>query len=478
MFYVDHLTINAIGSHFGVHHATVARVVNQDFKRRREKGNGNQSLLLKEFIHIIEQTLEKYPKIRATRIFITLKEKGFKGSYNTVRRAVGKMRPRHHRAYVPVEVIPGEEAQVDWAHAGVIKIGRAERKLYCFVMTLSWSRASWVQLTLDMETETLLRCHAAAFEYFGGLPRRILYDNMKTVVVDRVGDLIRFNKSFLEFSTWCCFEPRVCDPYQPNQKGRVERFIQTLRDGFLNDRETVDLEETRYQLRLWLDQTNKRAWPGGSYTTVNECWDTEKNHLLNSPIAIYPKGRKEVRSGKTPLVCFDLNSYTIDPRFVRQPLVLFYDDHTVTLYAGEILVGQHERCWDREQTVKNQGHIDATYSMASSGQKTASSRTHLCDEIPEIRSVLEYCQKADLHLSGVERILLRHRTTYGRKLLGEAICEAISRGAPTPEIITQIIMRLAGISAFLKTNELTLPNRPGVRDLDVSSHDLSAYDNL
>jgi transposase len=478
MFYAEHFTINAIVLHFGVHHTTVERALNQDFKRVGRIEQKIQVPITSDFTNIIEQTLQKYPRIKGTNIFKSLKDRGYQGSYTTLLRELKKIRPRYKRAYVIVETISGEEAQVDWAHAGTILIGRAERKLYCFVMTLSWSRASWVQFTLDMTTETLLRCHESAFSYFGGVPRRILYDNMKTVVIDRSGDFVRFNRPFLEFTSWYCFEPRVCDPFQPNQKGRVERFIRTLRDGFLSCTTITDIEEARYQLRLWLNQVNARPWPGNKAKTVNEQWQQEKDHLLSCPAPMIPLGKKEVRSGKTPLITFDLNNYTIDPKFVRQPLVLFYDDHNITIFSGTQEVARHTRCWDRDQTIKNDAHIKETYALASGGQKTAGMRKLLLDEIPQVRQVLEYCQKLDLPLSRIEKTLGRLYSEYGRAMLAEALTEALAREKASPEGITQILIRNASCSNEVRLTEISLPQRKGVCDLVVSTHDLSEYDIL
>ncbi len=478
MFYVEHHTINAIGAHFSAHHTTVKKVLHQNFPRTQAARVSEHKLLIADHVRTIEDILANRPRISAIRILKTLKTQGYSGSYNTVVRAVKKYRPRYHRSYVHVSVIPGEEAQVDWAHAGKIVVGDATRKLYCFVMTLSWSRASWVQLTLDMETETLLRCHEAAFNYFGGVPRRILYDNMKTVVIDRSGDFVRFNSSFLEFSSWHCFEPRVCDPYQPNQKGKVERFIRTLRDGFLTDSNYSDLEEFRYQLRLWLEAVNYRPWPDGKHTTVRECWEKEKNCLLAHSSPTTPMGRREVRSTKTSLVNFDLNSYSINPKFVRLPLVLWYNDHEIKLFSGEICVGHHQRCWDRNRVVKLPEHIEASYAIASEGQKSASQRQLLFDEVPQVREVMAFCQQADISLYQLERGLLRLKSTYGIPILTEAIQEAIFRKVATIEGITQITLRLASDLKLSNTPNLLLNHRPGVSDLIISSHSLSEYDQL
>ena len=476
MFYVEHHPVNFIAEHFSVHHSTVTRAINQDYNRNNP--TRALPLAIQEFYPLIQERLEKYPKIRATRIHSLLKEKGFSGSYTTVIRAVRAIRPKISRAFVPVEVISGEEAQMDWAHFGSIKIGDATRKVYCFVMTLSWSRASWAELTMDMTTETLLRCHARAFEYFGGIPTRVLYDNMKTVVIERVGDAIRFNPVFLEFSSWYCYEPRVCDPYQPQQKGRVERFIRTIRDGWFNDYDMVDIEKARYDFRLWLYGSNTRKWPGGKHTTIEERFKKEQNDLRPGPTPQFPLGTKIVRSGRTPLIKFDLNQYTIDPNYVRNTLTLYYDMDEIKLYAGDILVANHSRCWDRDRIIRKPEHIEKTYKLASKGQSLSLTRHLLVEEMPLINDLLSRCQSNDLPSGQIIKTLTDLRSTYGSKLLSDAIVEALEKEKTTPEAVTSIIMRRHSEEQNKRIIPLSLPDRPGVSDLFIKSHDLSEYDNI
>ena len=476
MFYVEHPNVNQISKHFGVHYSAVIRAINQDFNRRGQSRVISNSII-KEFYPIIRDRLEKYPRIKATRIHAHLKNNGFKGSYNTVVRAVRKIRPKLSRAYVPVEVLPGEEAQMDWAHFGSIEIGKATRKVYCFVMTLSWSRATWAELTMDMTTETLLRCHARAFEYFQGVPKRVLYDNMKTVVIERIDNAIRYNAAFLEFSSWYCYEPRVCDPYQPQQKGRVERFIRIIRDDFLSDYDMVDIDAAKYEFRLWLFKANARPWPGGKHTTIDKMLAKERRDLTPGPSPQFPPGSKRVRSGKTPLVIFDLNKYTIKPEYVRQDLLLLFDEDEIKIYSDSTLVASHRRSWSREQIIRDPDHIVETFKAASRGQGLSLVRHLLIEEIPIISDLLQKCLANDLPLSRVLKTLSNLRTIYGTELLTQAISEALSKNKSTPEAVTSIVLRLESDNKPSKI-PLSLPDRPGISDLHIKSHDLSEYDNI
>ena len=477
MFYAEHHRVESIAKHFNIHHSTVSRAINQNFKRPAA-GSYKLSIFSPSHQRYAEDRLEKYPRITAKKIYEELKERGYLGSINTVRRKIRNLRRKYQRAFVPLEVIAGEEAQVDWAHIGQLNIDGAERKIYLFAMTLSWSRASWLDITFDMTSENLLRCHSSAFAYFDGVPRRVLYDNMRTVVAERSGTVIRFNKTLLEYASWYCYEPRVCDPYQPQQKGRVERFIRTFREGFLNGYELNDINQARYDLRLWLFAANSRSWPGSSDATIDSKLEEERQNLMQLPNQLWPMGEKQVKAGKVPLIKFDLNQYSIWPKFVGQALTVFFDDESVRILAGDEEAGRHKRCWGRSQVIQCGDHLDALFARAGSGQKVALFRHVIQSEIPQVEDVLQWCQAQDISLSQVLRTMVSLRQDFGRKTLKIAISKAVEQGRPTPEMIGVICRKMAKESKIEPAGELLLPDRRGVSDMIIKSHDLSGYDEL
>ena len=128
--------------------------------------------------------------------------------------------------------LPGEQAQVDWGHFGHLRIGRARRPLMAFVMVLSHSRQIFLRFCLDARMESFLRGHVGAFTAWGGVPRVLLYDNLKSAVLERRGDAIRFHPTLLTFAGHYRYEPRPVAVARGNEKGRFERAIRYVRDGF------------------------------------------------------------------------------------------------------------------------------------------------------------------------------------------------------------------------------------------------------
>src|SRR5690606_6112573 len=224
LYHAERWRIGTIARQLRLHHTTVQRVLNQAGIEKTVLAP--RPSIAEPFIPLIVETLEKYPTLSAMRLFEMAKERGYPGGPDHFRRVVSWHRPRKPaEAFQRLVTLPGEQAQVDWAHFGRVEIGRATRKLYAFVMVLSWSRHATVRFFLGSSMPYFLRGHADAFERFGGVPRVCLYDNLKSAVAERQGDAIRFNSKLLELAAHYRFEPRPVAVARGNEKGRVERMI-------------------------------------------------------------------------------------------------------------------------------------------------------------------------------------------------------------------------------------------------------------
>src|SRR6185503_11552597 len=230
-----------------------------------------------------------------------IRDRGYTGSVVQLRRAVARLRPQIHEPFLRLQAFPGEQAQVDWAHFGHVMVGRAKRALSCFVMTLSYSRALYLEFFLDQTTENFLRGHVHAFQAWSGAPRIILYDNLKSAVLERRGDQVHFNPRLLELAAHYHFAPRPCQIRAGNQKGRVERAIRFVRDSFWAGRTFTTLEECNRQALLWRDEVaHQRRWPDDASRTVAQAFADEQPRLLPLPLHPFNTDRiVEVQSRKT-----------------------------------------------------------------------------------------------------------------------------------------------------------------------------------
>src|SRR5438876_2269047 len=357
-FYAEHWKIGTIAQALDVHPDTVRRAIEVE---RFQHAEPLRPSIVDPYLPFVREVLEQYPRLRATRIHQMIRDRGYPGSVEQLRRVVARLRPQPHEAFLRLQVFPAEQAQVDWAYFGSVMVGRARRQLSCFVITLSWSRALYLEFFFDQTTENFLRGHVRAFQAWSGAPRVVLYDNLRSAVLARRGNQIHFNPRLLELAAHYHFVPRPCQVRAGNQKGRVERAIRYVRDSFWAGRAFTTLAECNRQALLWRDQVaHQRRWPGGDHRTVADVLAEEQPRLLPAALHPFPTDRIEtVCSRKTIYVRFDLNDYSIPPQAVGRQLTLLASDTSVRILDGSVEIARHVRSYDRHQPVLDPAHQQA-----------------------------------------------------------------------------------------------------------------------
>jgi transposase len=211
--------VGTIARQLRVHHETVERVLAQEGVPVAKPVRAS---MIEPYRAFIVETLTRYPTLRASRLYEMVRSRGYPGGPDHFRALVASLRPRPPaEAYLRLRALPGEQAQADWAHFGRLPIGRALRPLMAFVMVLSYSRHLFLRFYLGASMGYFLRGHVEAFAYFGAIPRVILYDNLKSAVLERVAEAIRFNPRLLELAGHYRYEPRPVAPARGNEKEYV-----------------------------------------------------------------------------------------------------------------------------------------------------------------------------------------------------------------------------------------------------------------
>ena len=324
-----------------------------------------------------------------------------------------------------------------------------------------------------------MRCHVDAFNRLGGVPRKVLYDNLKSVVLERQGDLIRFHPRILELSGHYHFEPTPVGIARGNEKGRVERRIRDLREGFFAARSFTSLEDLNRQLDDWIERVvHARLVPGGDTRTVAEALHEERERLL--PLPEHPFEANYVRaiaSGKAPYVRFDRNDYSIPHALVRKPLTLVASDKTVRLLDGTKEVARHQRCWDMRQQIEDPAHLE---ELAVEKRKAHEhrGRNRLVSSCPSALQFLGEVARNGGHLGGTTSRLLRLLDQYGASDLDAAIADAHQRRAFTAQSVAHILDQDRRKKHQPVPIDVVLPADPRVRDLIVTPHLLDGYDHL
>ena len=479
MFYAEHWKMGTIAAELGVHRDTVALAVEPE--RFVNIALRPQYGLLDPYTDFVRVTLEQYPRLRATRLLQMIQPRGYSGSIWPLRRFLRQVRPVGSReAFFRLSTLPGEQGQVDWASFGTIPIGNTRRALSCFVMVLSWCRAIFARFVLDQTLESFLRCHVSAFEAFEGVPRGLLYDNLKTAVLERMGDVIRFHPRLLELAGHYHFAPRPVAPARGNEKGRVERAIRYLRDSFFAARRFHSLDDLNAQLADWTERVaHARIVPGDTEKrTVAIALAEERPRLLPLPAhRLDCDSVCAIRSGKTPYVRFDRNDYSIPHALTEKPLTLVASDLVIRVLDGNNDVAVHPRSWERGRQIEDPRHLDGLSDQKRHAHEHRG-RNRLMAACTSAEPFLQGVALHGGHLGGTTHRLLRLLDQYGPSEMEWALGEAHRRGAFAAQSVGHILdqrRRARGVPVAVPA---VLPDDPRVHDMVVPTRSLGAYDAL
>jgi transposase len=476
LFHAEKWRIGTIASQLGVHHSVVRRVLMQNGVSL--PSTMARPSIVDPYMPFILETLEKYPRLRASRLYHMCRERGYPGAPDHFRHVIARHRPQPKaEAYLRLKTLPGEQGQVDWGHFGKIQIGKALRTLWAFVMVLSWSRQLFLRFFLSAAMPSFLRGHAAAFEYFQGVPRVLLYDNLKSAVLERVGQAIRFHPTLLELSGHYRYEARPVVPARGNEKGRVERAIRFARESFFAARRYSSIDDLNRQAEQWLaDFAAKRPWPDDRSRTVAEAFAEERQNLLALPENPFPTDeRVEVEVGKTPYFRFDLNDYSVPDKYVRRTLLVVASLDTVRVVDGTETIAVHQRSWDRGQQVENPEHVDAL-AAAKANARRHRGMNRLFHAAPSSESFLQLAAERGGNLGSITARLLRLLDAVGASALEAALSEAITAGTAHIGAVRHIIDRQR---AEQGKPPVVVPRfTHGTPDIAVRPHKLSNYDQI
>lgn len=477
-YHVEKWRVGTIARQLNVHHSVVRRVLSlagipkENFTKRKS--------IMTPFLSFIVETLTKYPRLAASRLHEMVRQRGYSGGVDHFRHLISLYRPRPSaEAYLRLRTLPGEQGQVDWGHFGYIEIGKARRPLMAFVMVLSYSRKLFLRFYLNAQMANFLRGHEAAFTAWNGLPRVILYDNLKSAVLERRGDAIRFHPTLLEFSSHYRYEVRPVAVARGNEKGRVERAIRYVRDNFFAARTWKDIDDLNNQAIEWCNGlAGSRPCPENTEHSVNEVFLEEQPKLLQLPDNPYPTDeREEVTVGKTPYVRFDLNDYSVPHTYVRKALTVRATLDALSIVDGANSIAIHKRSFDKGQQIENEAHIKELIARKQAARKHRG-QDRLIQAVPISQMLLIQAAERGYALGIITAQLLKLLDQYGASELTTAINEALSRGVPHPNAVRLSLEKQREERNQTPPLTIILPDDERVRDLVVRPHDLKSYDQL
>ena len=308
----------------------------------------------------IVRMVERYP-FTAVQIYRKISEAGFEGGYTIVKEYVRKIRPKRQPAFLTLHFSPGECAQVDWGSYKSIAVGNTIRRLSFFVMVLCYSRMMYVEFTVSQTMEHFLGCHQRALEFFGGVPEKVMVDNLKSAVLKRVtGQEPVFNPHYLDFANHYGFRIVPCGVRKGNEKGRVENAVGYIKKNFLAGLEPGDFKVINPAARQWLESVANVRIHGTTKKKPVDMFPDEKKRLAPLPAQAHDTATvSQVRASKQFRVTLDANRYSVPAEYAGMRLTMKAYSDRLCLYHDNKLIARHVRCYDRNQDIENPDHPKA-----------------------------------------------------------------------------------------------------------------------
>jgi hypothetical protein len=344
---------------------------------------------------------------------------------------------------------------------------------------LSYSRHIFLRFFLDARMENFLRGHLGAFTAWQGIPRVILYDNLRSAVLERHGDAIRFNPALLSFAAHYRFEPRPVAVARGNEKGRVERAIRFVRDAFFAARTFADLDDLNAQADAWCrGLAAERRCPEDQTHSVGEIFAEEAPRLLRLPDNPYPVlERVAVKAGKTPYVRFDQNDYSIPHTHVLRSLTVLADAARLRIVDGQEVIATHPRSYDKGAQIEDPAHVQALVDWKHAARRHRAT-DRLAKAAPASRALLTAAAERGHNLGNITATLLQLLERYGPSQLDAAIVEALERNLPHPNAVRLALERRRDDRQQAPPVAIILPPHVRARDKAVQPHSLDIYDQL
>lgn len=385
--------------------------------------------------------------VEMTAILQRLKERGYQGSYSSVRRFVNGLAPPHADIVVRVECQPGEEAQVDFGSAGLLidpETGQV-RRAWAFVMTLSWSRHEYVEFVFDQKLATWLLLHRHAFEWFGGVPARIVVDNLKAAIVRACFDDPLVQQAYRECAEHDGFLIAPCQPGRPEHKGKVEQGgVHYVKRNFLAGREPTPITHANQAVRTGCHTTAGLRLHGTTREQpLVRFQETEQAHLKPLPQAPYDLAIwKEGSVAADGHITFDNAYYSVPCHFPKGTrLRVRGGAQFVTIYTlAYDPVATHDRARRPGERLTHLDHLppDKVPGLVVSREGCRSAAADIGPATSQVITTLLDDPAVDrLHTAGR---LLRLRERYGDARLEAACARAWQFAEPTYATVKRILV--------------------------------------
>lgn len=467
----DGLSAAQIGTELSLDTRTVQKCLEQpNFSQRQHSPRTSK---LDPYKLRIKQLLAAHD-YSGVQIFQRLREEGFPGGYSTVKNYLHLVRPRRSPAYLTLSFAPGECAQVDWGKYGSIAVGSTTRKLSFFVMVLCYSRMMYLEFTVRETIEHFLGCHENAFLFFGGVPEKIMVDNLKAAVLKRhVGKAPVYNPRYLDFANHYGFAVSACNVRSGNEKGRVENGVGYVKKNLLNGLDIPDFAAIHPASRLWLETIANVRIHGETKKQPVELFALEKPALRPLPVHPYDISTTyNMRASSRFRITVDTNRYSVPANYASQRLIVKTYPDRICCYAEQQLIARHTRSYDRYQDFEHPDHPrELLEQRRKAGEQKLFARFLAIS--PKAEQFYFELQAHHLHARKHMHKILALVEIYSNDEVARAIEDAFSFGAYSSEYIINICQMRA--RKLPEAGPLQLTRRQDLLELEIPQPDLDIY---
>jgi transposase len=404
-----------------------------------------------------------------------IREEGYEGGESILRAHIARIRPPSRTAYLTLNFAPGEAAQVDFASCGTIRVGETRTRLHVFVMTLCHSRMIYAEFILRQNMEHFLQCHRNAFEYFGGVPAKVMVDNCK-VAIDSPslrGEPV-VNRHYADLASHYGFRVVACGVRKPHEKGRVERGIGYLRQNFLDGLETGTFAAMNCGLRHWMENVANVRVHGATRKQPAELFKADLEAMKS--LCLFPYDCRVTHTSRVNRqyrVVFETNRYSAPPELVGKLLEInVYPLKLLLSYEGKA-VAEHGRSYEKYRDI-----VDPEHDKALIERRRLARNSQLLGRFLALGDVAEkyyrgLCEKRlnpGLHVRKITALA----DIYGTDDVKRAMADSIESGAFSSDCVLNILESRR--RPLPEPGPLHLTRKSDCLDIDLGQTDLAIYD--
>lgn len=478
LHHVDRLTGRAIARRLNCSRHTVADALS--LEQPPTAARPKRASRLEPYHARIAELIDQHPELSAVRVTEEISQHGYAGEVSLVRRYLRRIRPARGRVYQEAIWEPGDAMQVDWGDCGSIRIGQSTRRVSVFVAVLCYSRMLYLEFSLAQKKADFYRAIVAALGFFGGSPRKLIFDNLKAAVLGGAGRHACLHPELEALCGHFCMQPIPCAARDPESKGVVECAVRYVKGNALAGRaeQLVSWQDYREFAPYWRDQVANVRLHQSTHERPIDRFANERAKLR--PLPDIPFDTDDVvATVVTPhaRVRYDCNRYSVPPEFVRKPVTLRASDTLVRVLHEGHEISRHPRCYEKGQMLRLPDHQIAALNLRRRAQARDIDREF--DALgPEAREfhlqLLRRPVKASVHV----RRLLGLARLYGRTELLDAIRLAVEYQTYDAAYVETLLHQQRRRRQLPSPTPLCPRRRELIDDITLDEPDPAAYDHL